>query len=155
MPPTIALTLPQKLALIDAWPCPVRVCRDLDCPACGYGELGQTLMSELPALLYCRRCGWARTEPLSWLWGSAAKIERDPLEALAYIAVRSWNRDVPLLTREQAKPLALVAADTARRAGLGRRFAEWCADVGPVGSRIAATRLVRQAFAEQRGEARP
>ena len=109
MPPTNALTLPQKLALIDAWPCPVRAARDLDCPACGYAELGQTLMSELPALLYCRRCGWARTEPLSWLWGSAAKAQRDPLEALAYVAVRS---------------------------------------------RIAATRLVRQAFAEQRGEAR-
>ena len=141
------MTKAQRLALIDAWPCPVRICRDLTCPSCGYYELGQTLHSELPALLYCRNCGHAETEPLEWLWGREATYNRKPLEALAYVAVRFWNPDLPVLTREQARPLAELAARTAAAAGLGKRFAEWCAEVGPIGSKAAATRLLREVAA--------
>ena len=38
------LTKAQSLRLIDAWPCPVRIARDLDCPDCGWAELGQTFL---------------------------------------------------------------------------------------------------------------
>ena len=148
MPPTITLAKAQRLALIDAWPCPLRVALDADCPACGSRELGGTMNSELPALTYCRRCGWAQTEPLGWLWGRAGKAHREPLEALAYVAVRSWNRDLPLHTRLESEPLALPAAQVAARCGLGKRFAEWCFDVGPTGSRAAAQRLLAQARKE-------
>lgn len=33
----------------------LRICRDLDCPNCGYPELGQTFGNN-PALIYCRKC---------------------------------------------------------------------------------------------------
>lgn len=145
--PSDKLTKAQRLALIDAWPCPFRICRDLTCPSCGHYELGQTVHSELPELLYCRNCGRAMTEPLGWLRGRAGAVNRTPLEALAYVAVRSWNRDLPILTREQGRPLAELAARTAAAAGLGKRFAEWCAEVGPIGSKAAATRLLREVSA--------
>ena len=145
--PSAKMTKAQRLALIDAWPCPLRICRDLTCRDCGYYELGQTVQSVLPALLYCRNCGWAECEPLRWLWGRAATVQRPPLETLALVAVRSWNRDLPVLTREQARPLAEIAARTVAAAGLGKRFAEWCAEVGPIGSKAAATRLLRDVAA--------
>lgn len=131
------LTTRQKLALIDAWPAPVRVCRDLDCPSCGYPEMGQTLHSALTELLYCRRCGYSSTELPRWR-GPAVT---DPLEALAIFATRSWNRDWTVLDREQAKPTAALAAAVAKAAGFVPRFAEACAYVGPIGSRAAARRL--------------
>lgn len=138
------MTKAQRLALIDAWPCPMRICRDLTCPSCGYYELGQTVQSVLPTLLYCRNCGWAECEPLRWLWGRAATVQRPPLEALALVAIRSWNRDVPVTVREKARPLALEAARVVAACGLGKRFAEACFDHGPTGSKVAAHRLIRE-----------
>lgn len=36
----------QSLRLIDAWPCPVRIARDLTCPDCGFPELvAQTVIT--------------------------------------------------------------------------------------------------------------
>lgn len=136
------LTDRQKLALIDAWPAPVRVLRDLTCPACGYYEMGQTLHSELPELLYCRRCNTSQTELKRW-----RDTLTDPLEVLATLATRSWNRDLTVLEREQAKPLALAAARVAVEAGIVPKFAEACMFVGPIGSRAAARRLCAEVSA--------
>ena len=84
------LTLPQATALIDAWPCPFRIARDLACPSCGLPELGQTVQSGLPELLYCRRCGWTQTgaeEPLPGMRKPPAWSSKPGLEALAILAV--------------------------------------------------------------------
>ena len=154
-----ALTKPQRLALIDAWPCDtrdareVRLLRDLDCPGCGWFEMGQTVGGPLPVLLYCRRCGWAETaaahgnrEAITEYWdrfGILASKGRPALEALAVLAVRAWNPDLPLYARQANLPLAEQAAHTAVRCGLGAAFVRACGEVGPHGSLTAARRLLR------------
>ena len=47
-----------------------------------------------------------------------------------------------------------LGARVAARCGLGKRFAEWCFDVGPTGSRAAAQRLLAQARKEALAQAR-
>ena len=76
-----------------------------------------------------------------------ASIERLTAEGASAIREADIDRDLPVLTREQARPLAELAARTAAAAGLGKRFAEWCADIGPIGSKAAATRLLREVAA--------
>jgi hypothetical protein len=133
------LTEKEQRALIDAWPCPVRACLDRDCPNCGWPELGQTVQSVLPQLVYCRNCGWALTE--------VTQIGRDvyarPLEVLAMLATRSWNRDLPVLERERAKPRAEAAALAAAEAGIVPKFSRACGYVGPIGSVVSAKRLAQ------------
>ena len=103
------LTKAQSLRLIDAWPCPVRIARDLDCPDCGFPELGQTFQSELPPLIYCRKCGWAIVPKapkgvvgleLRERFGKyLLSVNRLPLVVLAAVAIRSWNPDLSVLER--------------------------------------------------------
>ena len=147
------MTKAQRLALIDAWPCPVRICRDLTCPSCGWFEMGQTVGGPLPVLLYCRRCGWAETAAAHGTreaiteyrdrFGTLASKGRPALEALAVLAVRSWNPDLPLYARQANLRLAEQAAHTAARCGLGAAFVRACGEVGPRGSLTAARRLLR------------
>ena len=151
--PSANMTKAQRLALIDAWPCPVRICRDLTCPNCGHCELGQTVGGPLPVLLYCRRCGWAETAAAHGTreaiaeyrgrFGTLASKGRPALEALAVLAVRSWNPDLPLYARQANLRLAEEAAYTAARCGLGAAFVRACGEVGPRGSLTAARRLLR------------
>lgn len=110
------LTKPQRMRLIDAWPCPVRIARDLTCPDCGWAELGQTFQSELPPLVYCRKCGWAIVPKapkgvagleLRERFGKyLLSVNRLPLAVLAAVAIRSWNPDLSLRVR-LSEPLAL------------------------------------------------
>lgn len=147
------LTKAQSLRLIDAWPCPVRIARDLDCPDCGWAELGQTFHSELPPLLYCRQCGWAIVPKapkgvvgleLCERFGKyLLSVNRLPLAVLAAVAIRSWNPDLSVLERYRAEPLAQLVAQTVITAKLNARFVEACANDGPIGSKRRAADLLK------------
>ena len=147
------LTKAQSLRLIDAWPCPVRIARDLDCPDCGFPELGQTFQSELPPLIYCRQCGWAIVPKapkgvvgleLRERFGKyLLSVNRLPLAVLAAVAIRSWNPDLSVLERHRAEPLAQLVAQTVITAKLNARFVEACANEGPIGSKRRATDLLK------------
>ena len=143
----------QSLRLIDAWPCPVRIARDLTCPDCGFPELGQTFQSELPPLIYCRQCGWAIVPKapkggvgleLRERFGKyLLSVNRLPLVVLAAVAIRSWNPDLSVLERHRAEPLAQLVAQTVITAKLNARFVEACANEGPIGSKRRATDLLK------------
>lgn len=147
------LTKPQRMRLIDAWPCPVRIARDLTCPDCGWAELGQTFQSELPPLVYCRKCGWAIVPKapkgvagleLRERFGKyLLSVNRLPLAVLAAVAIRSWNPDLSVLERYRAEPLARLVAQTVITAKLNARFVEACANEGPIGSKRRATDLLK------------
>lgn len=147
------LTKPQRMRLIDAWPCPVRIARDLTCPDCGWAELGQTFQSELPPLVYCRKCGWAIVPKapkgvagleLRERFGKyLLSVNRLPLAVLAAVAIRSWNPDLSVLERYRAEPLAQLVAQTVITAKLNARFVEACANEGPIGSKRRATDLLK------------
>ena len=147
------LTKPQRMRLIDAWPCPVRIARDLTCPDCGWAELGQTFQSELPPLVYCRKCGWAIVPKapkgvagleLRERFGKyLLSVNRLPLAVLAAVAIRSWNPDLSVLERYRAEPLAHLVAQTVITAKLNARFVEACANEGPIGSKRRATDLLK------------
>lgn len=147
------LTKPQRMRLIDAWPCPVRIARDLTCPDCGWAELGQTFQSELPPLVYCRKCGWAIVPKapkgvagieLRERFGKyLLSVNRLPLAVLAAVAIRSWNPDLSVLERYRAEPLAQLVAQTVIAAKLNARFVEACANEGPIGSKRRATDLLK------------
>lgn len=147
------LTKPQRMRLIDAWPCPVRIARDLTCPDCGFPELGQTFQSELPPLVYCRKCGWAIVPKapkgvagleLRERFGKyLLSVNRLPLAVLAAVAIRSWNPDLSVLERYRAEPLAQLVAQTVITAKLNARFVEACANEGPIGSKRRATDLLK------------
>ena len=147
------LTKPQRMRLIDAWPCPVRIARDLTCPDCGWAELGQTFQSELPPLIYCRKCGWvivpkapkgvAGLELRERFGKYLLSVNRLPLAVLAAVAIRSWNPDLSVLERHRAEPLAQLVAQTVITAKLNARFVEACANEGPIGSKRRATDLLK------------
>ena len=147
------LTKPQRMRLIDAWPCPVRIARDLTCPDCGWAELGQTFQSELPPLVYCRKCGWAIVPKapkgvagleLRERFGKyLLSVNRLPLAVLAAVAIRSRNPDLSVLERYRAEPLAQLVAQTVITAKLNARFVEACANEGPIGSKRRATDLLK------------
>ena len=147
------LTKPQRMRLIDAWPCPVRIARDLTCPDCGFPELGQTFQSELPPLIYCRQCDWAIVPKapkgvvgleLRERFGKyLLSVNRLPLAVLAAVAIRSWNPDLSVLERHRAEPLAQLVAQTVITAKLNARFVEACANEGPIGSKRRATDLLK------------
>ena len=147
------LTKPQRMRLIDAWPCPVRIARDLTCPDCGWAELGQTFQSELPPLVYCRKCGWAIVPKapkgvagleLRERFGKyLLSVNRLPVMVLASVAIRSWNPDLSVLERYRAEPLAQLVAQTVITAKLNARFVEACANEGPIGSKRRATDLLK------------
>lgn len=147
------LTKPQRMRLIDAWPCPVRIARDLTCPDCGWAELGQTFQSELPPLVYCRKCGWAIVPKapkgvagleLRERFGKyLLSVNRLPLAVLAAVAIRSWNPDLSVPERYRAEPPAQLVAQTVITAKLNARFVEACANEGPIGSKRRATDLLK------------
>ena len=144
------LTKAQSLRLIDAWPCPVRIARDLDCPDCGFPELGQTFQSELPPLIYCRKCDWAIVPKapkgvagLERFGKYLLGVNRLPVMVLASVAIRSWNPDLSVLERYRAEPLAQLVAQTVITAKLNARFVEACANEGPIGSKRRATDLLK------------
>ena len=153
------LTKSQRLRLIDAWPCPVRIARDLDCPDCGFPELGQTFQSELPPLLYCRKCGWAIVPKapkgvegldLRERFGPyLLVVNRTPMMVLATIAIMAWNPDLSVLERHRAEPLARLIAQAVNTAGLNARFVEACAYQGPIGSKRRAAELLKTANTTQ------
>ena len=147
------LTKPQRMRLIDAWPCPVRIARDLTCPDCGWAELGQTFQSELPPLVYCRKCGWAIVPKapkgvagleLRERFGKyLLSVNRLPVMVLASVAIRSWNPDLSVLERHRAEPLVQLVAQTVITAKLNARFVEACVNEGPIGSKRRATDLLK------------
>ncbi len=146
------LTKAQSLRLIDAWPCPVRIARDLDCPDCGFPELGQTFQSELPPLIYCRQCGWAIVPKapkgvvgleLRERFGKyLLSVNRLPLAALA--AVPHAMEPGPVGAGAAPRRAAGSAGrQTVIAAKLNARFVEACANDGPIGSKRRATDLLK------------
>ena len=144
------LNTDQLLALINAWPSGfedapgVRICRDLNCPGCGYPEMGQTINSDpLPTALYCRRCGYGECNIKP---PTMRPKHLDLLTALAWVAIRAWNPDNSPAIREASKPAARLAARVANTAKLLPQFKAAVVECGPHGSKAAVARLIREAL---------
>lgn len=146
-----AKTVEYRLAW--AWDPAERTLLSTPCIGCG-GARVRTAGFDLPTVEVCLTCGTGGTvvhlrgvsyrEAQAAKWGTLGTQERCSLiEALAGMAIRGWDPELPVNVRLRAQKLQPIIARTVIDAGARVAFVTTCIALGPGGSKDAAQRLLQ------------